>query len=216
MGLLGFALQRLLAGAPRVAGHRPDEPRWLTSRSSAAPSARNYSSRPASTPRTASRWPPRPRSARSAMSPAAAVGQPGPCHPARPDAPSSTAAPGRRAGVRPDRTARTHRPGRDGDDVQHGRRHGRGSEPEDTDRALAILTARHLDCWVLGTVNKARKGETRAIFVGATRGFEAELNRLAAPVVLVGPPVVVVVVVGFRRRTTRAGAAGNRSVGSCI
>jgi phosphoribosylformylglycinamidine cyclo-ligase len=27
--------------------------------------------------------------------------------------------------------------------------------PEDTDRALAILTARHLDCWVLGTVTKA-------------------------------------------------------------
>src|SRR5690606_16854122 len=29
--------------------------------------------------------------------------------------------------------------------------------PEDTDRALAILTARHLDCWVLGTVTKAGK-----------------------------------------------------------
>ncbi len=27
--------------------------------------------------------------------------------------------------------------------------------PEDTDRALAILTARHLDCWVLGSVVKA-------------------------------------------------------------
>ena len=31
--------------------------------------------------------------------------------------------------------------------------------PEDTDLALAILTARHLDCWVLGTV---AKGATRA------------------------------------------------------
>jgi phosphoribosylformylglycinamidine cyclo-ligase len=31
----------------------------------------NYSSRPASTPRTASRWPPKPRSGRSATSPAA-------------------------------------------------------------------------------------------------------------------------------------------------
>ena len=27
--------------------------------------------------------------------------------------------------------------------------------PEDTDRALAILTARHLNCWTLGTVTKA-------------------------------------------------------------
>ncbi len=27
--------------------------------------------------------------------------------------------------------------------------------PEDTDRALAILTARHLNCWVLGTVTKS-------------------------------------------------------------
>jgi len=30
--------------------------------------------------------------------------------------------------------------------------------PEDTDRALAILTARHLDCWTLGTVAKGKKG----------------------------------------------------------
>ncbi|MCV7194063.1 phosphoribosylformylglycinamidine cyclo-ligase [Mycolicibacterium brumae] len=34
--------------------------------------------------------------------------------------------------------------------------------PEDTDRALAILTARHVDCWVLGTVNKGGKGSVRA------------------------------------------------------
>ena len=38
--------------------------------------------------------------------------------------------------------------------------------PEDTDRALAILTARHLDCWVLGTVNKGGKDEPRATLVG--------------------------------------------------
>ena len=38
--------------------------------------------------------------------------------------------------------------------------------PEDTDRALAILTARHLDCWVLGTVNKSGKDEPRARLVG--------------------------------------------------
>ena len=38
--------------------------------------------------------------------------------------------------------------------------------PEDTDRALAILTARHLDCWVLGTVNKGGKDTPRATLVG--------------------------------------------------
>ncbi len=38
--------------------------------------------------------------------------------------------------------------------------------PDDTDRALAILTARHLDCWVLGTVKKSGKSSTRAELVG--------------------------------------------------
>lgn len=38
--------------------------------------------------------------------------------------------------------------------------------PEDTDRALAILTARHLHCWVLGTVTKGGKEEPRAQLVG--------------------------------------------------
>ena len=38
--------------------------------------------------------------------------------------------------------------------------------PEDTDRALAILTARHLDCWTLGTVKKGKKGEPRTQLVG--------------------------------------------------
>jgi phosphoribosylformylglycinamidine cyclo-ligase len=38
--------------------------------------------------------------------------------------------------------------------------------PEDTDRALAILTARHLDCWTLGTVKKGAKGAPRAQLVG--------------------------------------------------
>ena len=41
--------------------------------------------------------------------------------------------------------------------------------PEDTDRALAILTARHLDCWVLGTVCKGGKEGPRAKLVGHTR-----------------------------------------------
>jgi phosphoribosylformylglycinamidine cyclo-ligase len=38
--------------------------------------------------------------------------------------------------------------------------------PEDTDRALAILTARHLNCWTLGTVNKGGKDTPRATLVG--------------------------------------------------
>lgn len=33
--------------------------------------------------------------------------------------------------------------------------------PEDTDRALAILTARHVDCWPLGTVAKAGKNDKK-------------------------------------------------------
>jgi len=37
---------------------------------------------------------------------------------------------------------------------------------EDTDRALAILTARHLNCWTLGTVNKGTKDGPRATLVG--------------------------------------------------
>ena len=38
--------------------------------------------------------------------------------------------------------------------------------PEDTDRALAILTARHVDCWTLGTINKGGKDSVRAELVG--------------------------------------------------
>ena len=39
--------------------------------------------------------------------------------------------------------------------------------PEDRDRALAILTARHVDAWVLGDVRAAGEGETaRATLVG--------------------------------------------------
>jgi phosphoribosylformylglycinamidine cyclo-ligase len=38
--------------------------------------------------------------------------------------------------------------------------------PEDTDRAQAMLTARHLDCWVLGTVCKGSKDAPRAKLVG--------------------------------------------------
>jgi phosphoribosylformylglycinamidine cyclo-ligase len=38
--------------------------------------------------------------------------------------------------------------------------------PEDTDRALAILTARHLNCWIVGAVEKGSKGASRAQLVG--------------------------------------------------
>jgi phosphoribosylformylglycinamidine cyclo-ligase len=38
--------------------------------------------------------------------------------------------------------------------------------PEDTDRALAILTARHVDCWPLGVVKKGGKDSPRAVLVG--------------------------------------------------
>jgi phosphoribosylformylglycinamidine cyclo-ligase len=38
--------------------------------------------------------------------------------------------------------------------------------PEDTDRALAVLTARHLDCWTVGTIKKGGKDGPRAQLVG--------------------------------------------------
>jgi len=38
--------------------------------------------------------------------------------------------------------------------------------PEDTDRALAVLTARHLDCWTLGAIKKGGKDGPRAKLVG--------------------------------------------------
>ncbi|MCH9730229.1 MAG: phosphoribosylformylglycinamidine cyclo-ligase [Actinomycetia bacterium] len=36
---------------------------------------------------------------------------------------------------------------------------------EDTDRALAVLTARHLNCWTLGTIKKGSKRAARAALV---------------------------------------------------
>ncbi|MCW4354902.1 phosphoribosylformylglycinamidine cyclo-ligase [Hoyosella sp. YIM 151337] len=42
--------------------------------------------------------------------------------------------------------------------------------PDDVDRTLAVLTARHVDCWTLGTVRKANEvhagDDTRAVLVG--------------------------------------------------
>ncbi|WP_137723309.1 phosphoribosylformylglycinamidine cyclo-ligase [Prescottella subtropica] len=39
--------------------------------------------------------------------------------------------------------------------------------PEDVDRALAVLTARHIDCWTLGTVKKASDSDAvRALLLG--------------------------------------------------
>ncbi|MCH9700101.1 MAG: phosphoribosylformylglycinamidine cyclo-ligase, partial [Actinomycetia bacterium] len=37
--------------------------------------------------------------------------------------------------------------------------------PGDTDRALAVLTARHLTCWPVGTVKKGGRGKPRAALV---------------------------------------------------
>lgn len=38
--------------------------------------------------------------------------------------------------------------------------------PEDRDRALAVLTARHIDAWELGTVRAAEQGEPRVVMHG--------------------------------------------------
>ena len=42
--------------------------------------------------------------------------------------------------------------------------------PEDVDRALAILTARHLNCWTLGAVTKGKDGP-RTTLVGQPPRF---------------------------------------------
>ena len=52
--------------------------------------------------------------------------------------------------------------------------------PEDIDRALAILTARHLDCWVLGTVKQGRKGARAPHWWGITRGSETRSDPTGA------------------------------------
>ncbi len=43
--------------------------------------------------------------------------------------------------------------------------------PEDTDRALAILTARHLTCWTLGTVARGKTAHERRSWA-STHGFK--------------------------------------------
>ena len=44
--------------------------------------------------------------------------------------------------------------------------------PRDRDRALAMLTARHIDAWVLGEVRTAADGETtRAALRGDHPGY---------------------------------------------
>jgi len=37
--------------------------------------------------------------------------------------------------------------------------------PEDVDRALAVLTARHIDCWTLGSVKKASDAAAERAFL---------------------------------------------------
>ena len=98
--------------------------------------------------------------------------------------------------------------------------------PEDTDRALAVLTARHLNCWTLGTVTKGRDSPAPSSW-GSTRGFRNRQDQPTAagpapPVVLVGlvvgQPVGAVAIdtLGSFRPSQLAEAARNRSAGNCI
>ncbi|OFP85589.1 phosphoribosylformylglycinamidine cyclo-ligase [Corynebacterium sp. HMSC059E07] len=43
--------------------------------------------------------------------------------------------------------------------------------PEDRERALAMMTARHVEAWELGTVRAAEEGEPRVIMTGEHPGF---------------------------------------------
>jgi phosphoribosylformylglycinamidine cyclo-ligase len=43
--------------------------------------------------------------------------------------------------------------------------------PEDVDRALAVLTARHITCWTVGTVKKAKRHGDRAVLLGEHSRF---------------------------------------------
>ena len=76
---------------------------------------------------------------------------------------------------------------RDGEDVQHGRRMVAIVAPEDTDRALAMLTASHLKCWTLGTIKKGAEGRPSRAPRGPTPPV---LEDLPPPVVLGGPLII--------------------------
>ena len=43
--------------------------------------------------------------------------------------------------------------------------------PEDVDRAMAVLTARHIDSWVLGTIKKSDSAGERAVLSGSHPKF---------------------------------------------
>ena len=43
--------------------------------------------------------------------------------------------------------------------------------PEDRERALAMMTARHVEAWELGTVRAAQEGEPRVVMTGEHPGF---------------------------------------------
>ena len=69
--------------------------------------------------------------------------------------------------------------------------------PEDTDRALAVLTARHLACWTLGTIKKGSRDVRAPAWWASTPGSESARRRQssssAAP--FVGHPVGAVEIV---------------------
>lgn len=43
--------------------------------------------------------------------------------------------------------------------------------PEDLDRALAVLTARHVDCWLVGNIRATREDSGKVLLTGAHPGF---------------------------------------------
>ena len=176
------ALQRLLPGPPRAARRRPAGASTATSTSSAAPSARSCSSRPASTPRPASPWPPRPASTRWPTSPAAAWPPTwrGCC-------PRSS---------RPRSTARTWAPApifdlvrRVGDvsqdDLEATLNCGVGMvallPADEVDRAVATLDRFGVHAWVAGEV-AARRGRGRRGPAGRPVRRLERLNPLRTPV----------------------------------
>ncbi len=146
----------------------------VTSRSSAAPSVRNCWSRPTSTPRIAWRWPPRPHVRTFChVTGGGLAGQPGTHHPARPGGRGGSRHLDARTRVRHDRPARTHRARRDGEDLQHGRRHGRhrragGHRPRagDSDRAPPRPAGRS------GPSQRARRMGCELSSSGSIRGSE--------------------------------------------
>ena len=157
--LVRAALQRLLAGPPRAAHRGRPGPRPPRRPSSAARSARSCSSRPGSTPSTASSWP-APTTSRctpSATSPAAGWPPTWPgCSPPT-WRPTWTARPGprSRSSASSDASAASRRPSSSAPSTWASA-WWRWWPPRPSTSALARLSARGLDAWVVGAVRLAR------------------------------------------------------------